>query len=62
MLDLYIKNADGILLVYSITAASTFRTIPEQLKEIYSVKPQVPVILVGNKVKNRSLYFFNDKA
>jgi Ras-related protein Rap-1B len=51
MRDLYMKNGQGFVLVYSIIAMSTFNDLPDLKDQITRVKDQdkVPMILVGNK-------------
>lgn len=51
MRDLYMKNGQGFVLVYSITAQATFNDLMELHDQIVRVKdtPEVPMILVGNK-------------
>ncbi|KAF9897619.1 Ras- protein Rap-1b [Lobosporangium transversale] len=51
MRDLYMKNGQGFILVFSITAASTFDELTELHKQILRVKDSttVPIVLVGNK-------------
>ncbi len=51
MRDLYMKNGQGFVLVYSITAQATFNDLMELHDQIVRVKdtPDVPMILVGNK-------------
>jgi small GTP-binding protein len=51
MRDLYMKNGQGFVLVYSIVADSTFNEIPALRDQILRVKDvdQVPMVLVGNK-------------
>jgi len=51
MRDLYMKNGQGFLLVYSITAQSTFNDLQDLREQILRVKDMddVPMILVGNK-------------
>ncbi|CEF71562.1 Ras-like protein 3 [Strongyloides ratti] len=51
MRDLYMKNGHGFLLVYSITAQSTFNDLVDLREQILRVKDttNVPIILVGNK-------------
>jgi Ras-related protein Rap-1A len=51
MRDLYMKNGQGFVLVYSITAQSTFNDLPDLREQILRVKDQdtVPMVLVGNK-------------
>lgn len=51
MRDLYMKNGQGFLLVYSITAQSTFNDLQDLREQILRVKDmdEVPLILVGNK-------------
>ncbi|XP_013771704.1 ras-related protein Rap-2a-like [Limulus polyphemus] len=52
MRDLYIKNGQGFVVVYSITNHQTFQDIKNMKEQIIRVKnmDRVPVILVGNKV------------
>ncbi|XP_014774803.1 ras-related protein Rap1 isoform X3 [Octopus bimaculoides] len=51
MRDLYMKNGQGFLLVYSITAQSTFNDLQDLREQILRVKDtnDVPMLLVGNK-------------
>jgi len=51
MRDLYMKNGQGFVLVYSIVADSTFNEIPALRDQILRVKDvdSVPLVLVGNK-------------
>jgi small GTP-binding protein len=51
MRDLYMKNGQGFVLAYSITAQSTFNDLHEIREQILKVKDteDVPIILVGNK-------------
>lgn len=51
MRDLYMKNGQGFVLVYSITAQSTFNDLVDLRDQILRVKDtdDVPIILVGNK-------------
>lgn len=51
MRDLYMKNGQGFLLVYSITAQATFNDLQDLREQILRVKDteDVPMILVGNK-------------
>jgi Ras-related protein Rap-1A len=51
MRDLYMKNGQGFVLVYSITAQATFNDLMELHEQIVRVKDtqDVPMILVGNK-------------
>jgi len=51
MRDLYMKNGQGFVLVYSITAESTFRDLVDLREQILRVKDtdHVPMVLVGNK-------------
>jgi len=56
MRDLYIKNAQGFILMYSITSESTFRelnSIKDQIvrvvESVAEEGKQVPIILAGNK-------------
>ncbi|CAK9296930.1 unnamed protein product [Gordionus sp. m RMFG-2023] len=54
MRDLYIKNGQGFVIVYSITSSQTFRDIKSMRDQIIRVKGGnddtfVPILLVGNK-------------
>jgi len=51
MRDLYMKNGQGFVLVYSIIAQSTFNDLPDLREQILRVKDldDVPMVLVGNK-------------
>lgn len=51
MRDLYMKNGQGFLLVYSITAQSTYNDLRDLREQILRVKDtaEVPMIVVGNK-------------
>ncbi|KAK0399567.1 hypothetical protein QR680_003111 [Steinernema hermaphroditum] len=51
MRDLYMKNGQGFVLVYSITTQSTFNDLMDLRDQILRVKDteDVPMILVGNK-------------
>ena len=51
MRDLYIKNGQGFLLVYSITNKQTLQDVQPMRDQIVRLKGQenVPIILVGNK-------------
>ena len=60
MRDLYMKNGQGFVLVYSIIALGTFNDLPEMREQILRVKDtnKVPMILVGNKVCFHFLFVF----
>ncbi|KAK0410656.1 hypothetical protein QR680_005257 [Steinernema hermaphroditum] len=51
MRDLYIKNGQGFVVVYSITSQQTFHDIKSMRDQIVRVKgtEHVPILLVGNK-------------
>lgn len=51
MRDLYIKNGQGFLLIYSITNRQTLQDVQPMRDQIVRLKGQdnVPMILVGNK-------------
>ena len=53
MRDLYMKNGQGFVLVYSITAQSTFNDLQDLREQILRVKDtdDVPMVLVGKKIK-----------
>lgn len=52
MRDLYIKNGQGFVVVYSITSHQTFQDIKNMKEQILRVKntENVPILLIGNKV------------
>ena len=52
MRDLYIKNGQGFVVVYSLTNHQTFQDIKTMRDQIVRVKgsDRVPILLVGNKV------------
>ena len=46
----FIKNADGIILMYDITKQTTFDSISQWMENIRKAKPDdFPIVLVGNK-------------
>ncbi|CAF0709780.1 unnamed protein product [Brachionus calyciflorus] len=51
MRDLYMKNGQGFVLVYSITSQATFNDLHELRDQILRIKDasDVPMVLVGNK-------------
>ena len=51
MRDLYIKNGQGFLLVYSVINAQTFIDVQPLRDQIFRVKgtPSSPIVLAGNK-------------
>ena len=51
MRDLYMKNGQGFVLVYSISSQSTFNDLLELRDQILRIKDSldVPMVLVGNK-------------
>ena len=51
MRDLYMKNGDGFILVYSLLSPCTFSDLHSMKEQILRVKDadKVPMILVGNK-------------
>ena len=51
MRDLYIRNGQGFILVFSISSRQTFTDIKSMRNQICRVKAteKVPIILVGNK-------------
>ncbi len=51
MRDLYMKNGQGFVLVYSITSQSTFNDLTDLREQILRVKDtdKVPMVLAGNK-------------
>ncbi|CAH8626247.1 unnamed protein product [Dicrocoelium dendriticum] len=51
----YFRKVDGVIVVYDVTAPSTFRNVRSWMEQIYSISshPNVPVIIVGNKIDLR---------
>ena len=51
MQDLYIKNGEGFMFVYSITSQATFNDLADLYDQVCRVKDDgdVPIVLVGNK-------------
>jgi len=49
MRDLYIKNADGIILVYSLTSAPSVHVLEEIHEKIQRVNPDTPIVIAANK-------------
>ena len=49
MLDLWIKDADGIILMYSITSQESFEVLINWYKKCYENK-KVSIMVVGNKI------------
>eukprot|EP00026_Physarum_polycephalum_P018751 Phypoly_transcript_20457.p2 GENE.Phypoly_transcript_20457~~Phypoly_transcript_20457.p2 ORF type:complete len:120 (+),score=19.81 Phypoly_transcript_20457:278-637(+) len=51
MRDLYMKKAEGFMLVYSIVMKSTFQDLEEMIEQLFRVKDdeKVPMLIVGNK-------------
>ncbi|KAK0410654.1 hypothetical protein QR680_005257 [Steinernema hermaphroditum] len=49
MRDLYIKNGQGFVVVYSITSQQTFHDIKSMRDQIVRGTEHVPILLVGNK-------------
>lgn len=49
--ELYMRDAQGFLLVFSITSLSSLQELAELRSQIINVKndPYVPIVLVGNK-------------
>ena len=58
MRDQYIKSGDGFLLVYSITDSWSSQSVTAFHEQIIAAKgekdkiiPQIPIVVVGNKVR-----------
>eukprot|EP00731_Ephydatia_muelleri_P017334 Em0010g432a len=51
MRDLYMKNGQGFVLVYSITSQASFRDVSDIKEQVTRVKDRdnIPTVLVGNK-------------
>ncbi|CAF1506319.1 unnamed protein product [Adineta ricciae] len=52
MRDLYMKNGQGFILVYSITSQATFNDlidIKDQIMRVKDIGADIPMVLVGNK-------------
>jgi GTPase SAR1 family protein len=53
MRDLYMKNGQGFVLVYSITSQTTFNDlidIKDQIMRVKDIDMDIPIVLVGNKI------------
>ena len=65
MRDLYIKNGQGFILVYSLVNSQSFNDIRPMREQICRLKgtDKVPIVLVGNKVRSSLrpvFYSFNE--
>ena len=52
MRDLYMRNGEGFILVYSITSQATFNDlvdIKDQIMRVKNIETDIPIVLVGNK-------------
>jgi GTPase SAR1 family protein len=51
MRELYMKQGQGFLLVFSITSLSSLRELAELREQIIRIKddPEIPLVIVGNK-------------
>jgi Ras-related protein Rap-1B len=51
MRELYIKNGQGFVLVYSVTDEASLKELTELREQVLRIKghPSVPIVLVGNK-------------
>ncbi len=47
MRDLYMKNGDGFIIIYSIIAQSTFNEVVPMIEQIQRVKDRTPPLLVA---------------
>ena len=58
----YYKKADMIILMFDVTSRITYKNIPNWYTNINKIKPDIPCVLVGNKVdlKNYWLSGFNE--
>lgn len=45
----YVRNTDGVVLVYSITDQESFNSVEKWMETILNYKEGMPIILVGNK-------------
>ena len=51
--DQYMKTGQGFLLVYSVTTQASFEAVTRLRTQVLRIKedqPQIPIVLVGNKV------------
>ena len=54
--DRYMRDGEGFILVYSLTERATFQPISkisEQIKRVKDTDQHIPIVLVGNKVRER---------
>eukprot|EP01111_Echinosteliopsis_oligospora_P009180 TRINITY_DN2651_c0_g1_i1.p1 TRINITY_DN2651_c0_g1~~TRINITY_DN2651_c0_g1_i1.p1 ORF type:complete len:180 (-),score=20.46 TRINITY_DN2651_c0_g1_i1:42-581(-) len=51
LLDIYIRDNDGFLCLYSINSRESFDAVPSYIQRIFDIKQttKVPIIVVGNK-------------
>eukprot|EP01125_Pyxidicula_operculata_P006456 TRINITY_DN2237_c0_g1_i3.p1 TRINITY_DN2237_c0_g1~~TRINITY_DN2237_c0_g1_i3.p1 ORF type:complete len:182 (+),score=2.03 TRINITY_DN2237_c0_g1_i3:47-592(+) len=51
MRDLYLKESQGVMVVYSVIAQSTFYDLSDLVQQVFAVKDtrEVPMVLVGSK-------------
>lgn len=63
MRDQYVKSGDGFLLVYSITDHSSSHSVAAFHEQVIAARgerdkiiPQIPLVLVGNKVRLNSFF------
>lgn len=51
--DLYMRNADAFICVFSLTAVSTFNDLPNIIQQIERIREtnydEIPMVIVGNK-------------
>lgn len=66
MRDQYVKSGDGFLLIYSITDHSSSQSVAAFHEQIIAARgerdkiiPQIPLVLVGNKVRLNSFFQFS---
>ena len=58
MRDLYIKNGDGYILMYSVTSLNEFNELDNQKEQILRVNDsdEVPMVLVGTYKREKKNY------
>ncbi len=49
----FYKGAKGILMLFDITRAETFQSIPKWLQQLWQLEGPLPMILIGNKADLR---------
>jgi Ras-related protein Rap-1A len=49
MRDLYIKNAEGVMLVFSLTALASLGDLQDIYRQVHNINEDIPIVLCANK-------------